>query len=126
MQLVEIYESYKAESKNYIDWIEELVEQDFAGYTAEEISSKLETAKQKFGELIEQSGTLEVEEAQEANYKDLRYLLMDTMFLASDLAHFYKCEELGRFKMRALNFLNKRRRADVFGQNTGNGSCPIM
>ena len=103
MQLLEIYEAYKEESKAYLDWIEELVEQDFEGYTKEEISSKLSYAKKKFEDFMEQSGVIEVEEEQEANYKDLRYLVMDILFLANDLAHFYKCDELGRFKMRALN-----------------------
>lgn len=126
MQLLEIYEAYKEESKAYLDWIEELVEQDFEGYTKEEISSKLSYAKKKFEDFMEQSGVIEVEEKQEANYKDLRYLVMDILFLANDLAHFYKCDELGRFKMRALNYFNKRRRADMFGSVNSGTSCPIM
>lgn len=126
MQLLEIYEDYKGFSKRYIEWIEALVNEDFAGYTAEEITARLEEAKQKFQELMEESGQLEVEPEQEANYKDLRYLVMDALFLAGDLAHFYKCEELGRFKMRALNYFNKRRRADMFGSQNGGGNCPIM
>ena len=83
-------------------------------------------AKKKFEDFMEQSGVIEVEEEQEANYKDLRYLVMDILFLANDLAHFYKCDELGRFKMRALNYFNKRRRADMFGSANSGTSCPIM
>lgn len=126
MQLVEIYEKYKEESKNYIEWIEELVEQDFEGYTQEEINSKLEYAKNQFEAFMEDSGKIEVSEDQEANYQDLRYLVMDTLFLAVDLEHFYKFGEQGRFKMRALNYLNKRKRADMFGDPNVGRSCPIM
>lgn len=126
MQLLEIYENYKKESKNYMQWLEELVDQDFEGYTAEEISSKLEQARKQFEAFMEASGEIEVEEDQKANYQDLRYLVMDTLFLAADLVHFYKCGEQGRFKMRALNYFNKRRRADMFGNPNGGGNCPIM
>lgn len=126
MQLLEIYEEYKEESKNYIEWIEELVQQDFEEYTVEEINLKLEYAKKQFEVFMEESGKIEVPEGQETNYQDLRYLLMDTLFLAVDLEHFYKCGEQGRFKMRALNYFNKRRRADMVGSLNGGGSCPIM
>lgn len=126
MTLLKIYEDYKELSKQYVSWLEELVEKDFAGYAAEEILLKLENTRNQFEAMMEQSGGLEIETEQEANYKDLRYLVADALFLATDLAHFYKYEELGRFKMRVLNYLNKKRRVDVFGGQTDRGHCPIM
>ncbi|MBE6023324.1 MAG: hypothetical protein E7231_08840 [Cellulosilyticum sp.] len=125
MQLVELYESYKEESKNYMDWVETLVEKDFEGYGEDVIMAGLEVARDQFNRLMEESNVLEISPEEEGNYKDLRYLLMDHLFLASDLAHFYKCKELGRFKMRVLNNVNKRRRAEMFGSTAGSGSCPI-
>ena len=126
MQLLEIYENYKAVNKEYISWIEELVEKDFQGYTEDEIKAKLEEARQSFTDMMEQSNELEIGEEQEVNYKDLRYLVMDALFLASDLAHFYQYQELGRFKMRVINCFNKKKREAVFGGQPGNRSCPVL
>lgn len=126
MQLLELYEQYKEMNKKYTEWLEELVDQDFEGYPAEEILLKLEVARNDFETMVEKSNELEIESEQEANYKDLRYLVTDALFLSTDLAHFYKYEELGRFKMRVLNYLNKKRRVDVFGGQTDRGHCPIM
>ena len=126
MQLLEIYDDYKELSQKYVSWIEELVEKDFEGYGEEEVKVKLEDARIKFEAMMNQSSTLEVEADQEANYKDLRYLVMDALFLATDLAHFYQYKELGRFKMRVLNYFNKKRRADIFGGQGNRGHCPIM
>lgn len=126
MQLLEIYENYKAVNKEYTSWIEELVEKDFQGYTEDEIKAKLEEARQSFTDMMEQSNELEIGEEQEVNYKDLRYLVMDALFLASDLAHFYQYQELGRFKMRVINCFNKKKREAVFGGQPGNRSCPVL
>lgn len=90
------------------------------------MTSKLANAKETFEGLMEKVSTLEVEEAQQENLKDLKYLIMDALFFASDLVNFYKHQELSRFKMRVLNALNKKRRSELFGnETTGSGSCPI-
>lgn len=126
MELVNSYACYTEEYNAYLEFVEQLIETDFANGVEAEVTSKLAKVKVTFESLMEKVSALEVEEAQEENLKDLKYLIMDALFFASDLANFYKHQELGRFKMRVLNALNKKRRAELFGSETaGSGSCPI-
>lgn len=126
MELVNSYACYTEEYNAYLKFVEQLVETDFANCVEVEVTSKLAKAKETFEALMEKVSTLEVEEAQQENLKDLKYLIMDALFFASDLDNFYKHKEIGRFKMRVLNALNKKRRAELFGNETaGGGSCPM-
>ena len=120
MEIVRLYEAYTEESTAYLDFIEQLVSTDFALLSSEVILDSLKTAKIKFEKLMEQASQLEVAPDQEENLKDLKYLIMDHLFLARDLACFYEINELGRFKMRALNAINKKRRAEVFNGFSSN------
>ena len=126
MELVNSYAYYTEEYNAYLKLVEQLVETDFASCVEAEVTSKLANAKETFEGLMEKVSALEVEETQQENLKDLKYLIMDALFFASDLDNFYKHKELGRFKMRVLNALNKKRRAELFGnETTGSGSCPM-
>lgn len=125
MDLLQVYTFYIEESTDYIGWIETLVNEDFQSDAAPIIKIRLSDAKAQFEKAMEQCSTLEVEAKDENNLKDLRYLIMDSIFLASDLVRFYEAGDLGRFKMRVLNFLNKKRRAELFGE-TQQGSCRVM
>lgn len=126
MELVNSYAYYTEEYNAYLKLVEQFVEMDFANCVEAEVTSKLANAKETFEGLMEKVSALEVEETQQENLKDLKYLIMDALFFASDLDNFYKHKELGRFKMRVLNALNKKRRAELFGNETiGSGSCPM-
>ena len=105
-------------------FIEETVSTDFKNNQPEEILQLLTQAKKGFEELIAASNEIELREADETNFKDLKYLLVDALFLAIDLLDFYKVGEEGRFKMRVLNHLNKKRRAEMFNEANQMG-CPI-
>ena len=124
MELVNSYACYTEEYNAYLKFVEQLVKTDFANCVEVEVTNKLAKAKETFEALMEKVSTLEVEEAQQENLKDLKYLIMDALFFASDLDNFYKHKEIGRFKMRVLNALNKKRRAELFG-NEPVGSCPM-
>nr|WP_303244360.1 hypothetical protein [uncultured Cellulosilyticum sp.] len=122
MNLIEIYEQYVDINNDYAAWIEALVNEDFQNDAPPLIKIRLQDTKEQFEKLMEACSNLEVSAEDEENFKDLRYLLMDSVFLAGDLLAFYNVEELGRFKMRVLNYLNKKRRADIFGEKPGD-SC---
>lgn len=117
MDLLEIYAAYKAENTDYIEWLETLVNESFENDAPPIIRMRLIDTKACFSKLMEQCATLEVSSEEETNLKDLKYLLMDSLFLASDLVRFYETEDLGRFKMRVLNYLTKKRRAELFEQH---------
>ena len=126
MELVNSYARYTEEYNAYLAFVEQLVETDFANCVEAEVTSQLTKTKEVLETLMEKVSAFEVSEAQQENLKDLKYLVMDALFFASDLANFYKHQELGRFKMRVLNALNKKRRAELFGNEaTGSGSCPM-
>lgn len=121
MELVELYQSYSEVNKDYMAFIEETVNADFKNSEQEAILQTLVKAKESFEELMAASNELNPREDDETNFKDLKYLLVDTLFLAIDLLDFYKAGEEGRFKMRVLNHLNKKRRAEMFGENNQMG-----
>lgn len=124
MKLVEIYEQYMNINNEYTSWIEALVNEDFQNDAEPLIKIRLQDTKEQFEKLMAACSELEVDEKDEENFKDLRYLVMDSLFLAADLEAFYNVNELGRFKMRVLNYLNKKRRADMFGETPG-GGCRV-
>ncbi len=126
MELINVYQEFIKENDVYMDFVMQLVDTDFMMIIPEVIKSELVSGKEKFEKLMESVNALEVEKEQEENLGDLKYLIMDSVLLASDLAHFYKLNELGRFKMRALNAINKKRRAEVFKEEASESrSCPI-
>lgn len=116
MNLVEIYEAYRVVSVEYIEWLEIVVQSDFQNDAEPIIRLRLIDTKKQFEEWMEQCNELEVEEKDETNLKDLRYLILDSLFLAADLVRFFETDDLGRFKMRVLNYLNKKRRVELFGE----------
>lgn len=122
MNLLEVYQQYVDINNEYSGWIEALVNEDFQNDAAPIIRVRLQDSKEQFEKLMEACSNLEVGTEEEENFKDLRYLLMDSIFLAGDLLAFYNADELGRFKMRVLNYLNKKRRADMFGEKPSD-SC---
>ena len=126
MELVNHYTQYTTTYGEYLAYVEHLVETDFADSIEKEVAARLTTTRETFETLMNQISTLEVEQEQEENLKDLKYLVMDALFLAGDLEQFYNYQEIGRFKMRVLNALNKKRRAEALGKfSEGSGSCPI-
>ncbi|MGL4798599.1 MAG: hypothetical protein ACRCWY_04230 [Cellulosilyticaceae bacterium] len=112
MTLLQIYEDYKAlngEIEAYFaKWTEEGMEVE-----KEELQKKMAAKKEKLEALLESFTDEVFASADEQNAKDLKYLMMDTLFLMMDMLHFSNYEDLGRCKMRAVNYLGKRRRAEA-------------
>lgn len=114
MSLLSTYDEYIEVNKAYIEFINEIVNNNFNGYSEEEIMTILVDGKNKFEELRSKTDKEEVLDEDDVNLKDLKYLVIDGLFLSIDLFNFYKCKEIERFKMRAINYIRKRRVADVF------------
>lgn len=112
MELVQIYESYKKMNlrlEEYLrNWAENQVEIE-----VKNLQEMLNGIKEELERLLD-SVTDQIEKSEEEqNIKDLKYLMMDTMFLIMDLLHMSSYNEMGRCKMRAINYLGKRRRAEA-------------
>lgn len=113
MDLINTYEEYKNTNEEYAVFINGLVESDLSNRD-EAIVNKLTEYQNRFEELKVKCDRITVEDDNVNNLKDLKYLIVDTLFLALDLAHFYGLGQEERFKMRAVNYINKKRRAELF------------
>ncbi|MDY6012570.1 hypothetical protein [Clostridium sp.] len=111
MSLVMIYEEYNIINKDFLEFANKIAEESLENYSDEKLE-KLKEYKEKFEEIMEKSSELVVSEENEINLNDLRYLVLDSLFLAADLSNFYHYKEVERFKMRIANYINKRRRAE--------------
>lgn len=110
MKLIETYEKYKMIDSTFNSFIENLLEGNLEEYS-EIVEKKLTEYKNMFEDLKVESDTIEVDEEKTNDLRDLKYLIVDCFFLLIDLENFYKYKEFERFKMRAVNHINKRRRA---------------
>lgn len=113
MILAKTYEDYNNFNKEYIMFLENLCESDF-NEDEELVINKLIEAKWKFEMLKLKCDDLEFSGENLEDIKDLNYLIVDSLFLSADLLRFYRNKEVERFKMRATNYLNKKRRLDIF------------
>ena len=118
MELVKTYEEYNELNKEYVKYIQMVMESDISNHD-NIIMNNLENYSNLFEDLKLRCDKIEVEEKDINNLRDLNYLALDTLFLTMDLKNFYKLGESERFKMRAVNYINKRKR----GQ--GLSGCPL-
>lgn len=114
MILVEVYENYKNLNAKLQEYLEVLIQTE--ELNGVEIIQTLEHIKNEIEGMLDISAELVVVPKSEADLKDLKYLLTDTLFLLLDLINFCNHNELGRCRMRAINYLGKRKRVEVFGQ----------
>ena len=110
MELVKTYEEYNELNKEYVKYIQMVMESDISNH---------DNYSNLFEDLKLRCDKIEVEEKDINNLRDLNYLALDTLFLTMDLKNFYKLGESERFKMRAVNYINKRNRGQGFS------GCPL-
>ena len=118
MELVKTYEEYNELNKEYVKYIQMVMESDISNHD-NIIMNNLENYSNLFEYLKLRCDKIEVEEKDINNLRDLNYLALDTLFLTMDLKNFYKLGESERFKMRAVNYINKRNRGQGFS------GCPL-
>ena len=114
MSLVSTYENFSKINTEFIDFIDELIINNFNNITDEKIKMNLSIALKNYEDLKYESDEIATDNENEVNLNDLRYLIMSGLFLVSDLIHFYNLKELERFKMRAVNYINNSRRAKLY------------
>lgn len=125
MDLLNTYEEYKNYKNQYVVFIEELFNSNLKAYSREIVLEKLEEAFKTFEMFNSRTDSMKVEEKDEENLRDLRYLIFDSLLLSSDLLKFYKYNEVERFKMRTINYINKVRREEMFSSSMNNSSCRV-
>ena len=112
MEIVQIYESYKKMNRKLEEYLQNWVENqvEIEAFNFQEI---LNDTKEELERLLDNITDKMEKTEEEQNIKDLKYLMMDTMFLVMDLLHLSNYNEMGRCKMRAINYLGKRRRGEA-------------
>ncbi|MDO5517300.1 MAG: hypothetical protein Q4F66_07065 [Clostridium sp.] len=114
MKLKEIFDTYVDLNGQYVSYVNEIINKDFEGYSKEDTMDKLIKAKNKFQELMNAVDEIQVEEEDGLFLKDVKYGIVDGLFLAIDLYNFYHSEQLERFKMRGVNYIRKGRVTSFF------------
>lgn len=112
--LSNIFEEYIKVNKEYTVFINEIVNNNFSNYTQDEIMTRLIEAKNKFEKLMSDADECTNEEEDGLFLKDVKYSIVDGLFLTIDLYNFYNSKELERFKMRAVNYIRKGRVSSFF------------
>lgn len=112
--LGEIFNKYVEVNRAYVEYINEIVNKNFEGYLEEEIMNSLIKGKKEFEGLMSEIDKCENEEEDGLFLKDVKYSLVDGLFLSIDLYNFYNSKELERFKMRAVNYIRKGRVTSFF------------
>lgn len=112
--LAQIFNQYIELNREYVKFINEIVNNDFKNYSEEEIMNKLTEGKNEFQNLMSQIDKCENDEEDGLFLKDVKYSLVDGLFLTIDLYNFYNSKELERFKMRAVNYIRKGRVTSFF------------
>ncbi|MBU3104260.1 hypothetical protein [Clostridium gasigenes] len=124
MNLIKAYEEYTRVNNDYVNFIEGLVNSDLGDCNETQIKDHLLCAQNSFESIKIRIDVEKVEEKDQENLRDLKYLVMDALFISADLVAFYKYKQPERFKMRAVNYINKKRRAEMFKDNH-DGSCRV-
>lgn len=124
MNLIKAYEEYTRVNNDYVNFIEGLVNSDLGDCNETQIKAHLLCAQNSFESIKIRIDVEKVEEKDQENLRDLKYLVMDALFISADLVAFYKYKQPERFKMRAVNYINKKRRAEMFKDNH-DGSCRV-
>ncbi|MGL5353781.1 MAG: hypothetical protein ACRDA5_10740 [Clostridium sp.] len=124
MDLIKAYEEYTGVNNDYVNFIEKLVNSDLGDCNDEKVAEHLLAAQNSFESIKIRTDVMEVEEKDQENFRDLKYLVMDALFITADLTAFYKYKQPERFKMRATNYINKKRRAEMFKEDK-NSKCRV-
>lgn len=117
MEFIKIYEEYNIINSEYMEYINTLVNSNIEGCNNDGVKDRLLGFQNKLEFLKIRADVEVVEEKDINNLNDLKYLLMDSLFASCDLVNFYNRNEPERFKMRALNYINKRKRAEIFNES---------
>lgn len=112
--MLNTYEQFSILNNELITYLNELISDDLKEKNSDEIINKLNRILNDIEELKFKSDEIFSVGMELYKVNNLRYSIMNSLFLISDLLHFYKLNEVERFKMRAVNYINHNSRPQVF------------
>lgn len=112
--MLNTYEQFSILNNELITYLNELISDDLKEKNRDEIISKFDRVLNDIEELKFKSDEIVAVGVELDKVNNLRYSIMNSLFLISDLLHFYKLNEIERFKMRAVNYINHNSKPQVF------------
>ena len=110
MDLLNIYHDYKSLNKSIIEYLNEILFEDTLLESKSSIKDSISTFISSMEDIKATTDLINADTQNKQNLNDLKYLIHSTLFLLGDLEYFYKINELARFKMRAVNYINHARK----------------
>ncbi len=110
MTILNVYNDYKSLNEEIIEFINRVLSEDSILEDTLYIKESINILIEKLDNIKVAGDLIDVDSENKQNLNDLKYLIHSTLFLLSDLEHFYNINELTRFKMRAVNYINHARR----------------
>lgn len=112
--MLNTYEQFSILNNELITYLNELISDELKEKNSDEIINKFNSLLNDIEELKLKSDEIGLVGIDMSKLNNLRYSIMNSLFLISDLLHFYKLNEIERFKMRAVNYINHNSKPQVF------------
>ena len=112
--MLNTYEKFSMLNNDLIKYLNELITNNFKNLNNEDIIVDLERILHDIEVLKFESDKISISNMDSDKVNNLRYSIMNSLFLISDLLHFYKLNEIERFKMRIVNYINHSSKPQIF------------
>ena len=112
--MINTYEQFSILNNELITYLNELFSEDLKEGNSEDIINNFKKILNDIEELKFESDEIIAVGEELDKLNNLRYSIMNSLFLVSDLLHFYKLNEVERFKMRAVNYINYNSKPQIF------------
>ena len=111
MELLYVYDEYKKINKELVEYLNNILSNEEGLNSNSNIDKTINRFIDSLEKIKNNADSIELTNSNNQNLNDLKYLIVSTLFLLGDLEHFYRINELTRFKMRAVNYINHARRS---------------
>ena len=112
--MLNTYEKFSMLNNDLIKYLNELITNNLKDLKDGDIAVNLERILHDIEVLKFESDKISISNMDSDKVNNLRYSIMNSLFLISDLLHFYKLNEIERFKMRAVNYINHSSKPQIF------------
>lgn len=115
--ILSIYKQFTTLNNELMTYLNELISGDLK--SKDNVISRLNDILNNIEEVKYKSDNIMELESDMDKVNNLRYSIMNSLFLLSDLLHFYKINEVDRFKMRAVNYINHNSKLQLSKERDG-------
>lgn len=130
MTLLEAYKEFSKINNEYITYINTLANGELGNCDDKEVIDTLLGSKNMYEFLKIKVDDYDFKDDSISAVRQLKMYILDGLLLSIDLLRFYESKETERFKMRAINYINKERMKrfiedNPFENNISFGNCRV-